>query len=1567
MPKSFILNRNEDTSQYFEKVFAALEFAKLLKRDSKVSRIEIKPDRKHGATRRIEDITKFYEDNSAEVIQLKYSDNPSARWLCSELWLTKETIQNNRQRNPRYEGSTIFKFFKAWRFHKKRQQKIKLFLVSNKQLGGDLKIFFSDIKKLNKGKTTWKRFSRKYSSELRNIKANFLNTHLKQRELEGFIKSLEFNLSKDITYIDSALTNELNSRGVSDKDRIDAFITRTFRKFTQNDIAVRKADVEELLEIIKISLIHKIDTPKNYIERKDLEEKILKAVEKQKAQGGFVFLFAPSGSGKTVLLSNLTQKNEDFIPYLCRIRPFEKVGSAFNYQKERLSSMWFKVDLIQHFFELGLIKETVSIKDNEDWINVVFERTLKQLSESALKRRNKKIVIIVDALDQVETDNYKGKSILDAIPPVQYPGVVFLLSTWGERYLPRQIKNLPNAMYKEISINLAFNEDETKEYFVKAGIQLTIDQIKKIHQKTNGLAISLFYFLQKLKKSSRDDYDSVIDAQQEYKEVFDWYKPIWDSLNKEQRHCLGCLSFHFTEIQKTKLYKIAKIGLANFSILNEKISPFVNLRGGYIEPYSDSFRRFIVSKLRDYENEYHKEIIKFYANPNHTRLPYAKKYLTAHLVAVGLNDSFVKKISNKLIQQKFIEEILTSRLDYVSKIEAARYFVKYFNTKNDLENFIKYAIRVSNISHIVNDEDVFLKGRIGTANLLKEVEDDLSTIQNASVHSLREWIFNRIRIGNLLKQNDDALSESLAIRFLEDGLVRISFNREILWSPDIPNDRYWDNLQEYLGAQVNLGRYRPAAEYLIDIRFKEPKPSTVGFRAGMLVALNRIQYSKDKKPVLDFLKKLPQALQLITYGYLYLEQKGSLAATKLRPLLKKPVLYKYLINDRHENQNLDLAEAAFILKIKESKSCIRKLIKNLKFDPPYYRNTYSFWGMDNKDFFLRKVAILSLTEKNFDEKAFYVDSLRQHHKDHFKDYDNSAFASVVAINILLVKHILLVRSGNLSWRQFRDFLRLNLNVFKNEIVKANEFHQLREYPLRDNAYVYYENTNSFIKDSLYAVAKYFPKNLESFVTEIETLFAGTVLEKNQAYSEIILEQLLPLTPSLKRKIEDYQKKVFDNKTKEKLGNIEKSDGLKELARTMNRKGYKKLAEDIYRHSLKYSRGLWAKEDLRIFNLIDCLRTRKKPGEFSIILKYIDKIGEALEGSWYYKLEFIESATYADYELALDYLADLASSGEMNLNEGLKKFIVTSLKRYQYKSIISELLPFLDILRFDEETSYREQTNIQTIYHTLLDYSLKNNEVLLAKNLLNKYFVYLKRYVYIGERLRLLGELVNFIERKKKLPTNLKHIKNYIKQSELDGYSVAASSQSDFKIIPDSQVNQAKSFARRKSTMRILALLDTFIKNDQRYKIEDLISKIIPSSNASTISDIRKWCKKNNVEFLTYSTLSSLLEFSIQNANKIYFRQTKRDILDFCKSPRQLYIPELIKRLDELEFDGKKVFLRKLIRCSLERAAGSSYYLNYLILHTSDVIDRFFPELKGFAFEPLKETVENSMRLSLSKS
>lgn len=1563
MPSLLLSNRNEDTSQYFEKIFSAIEFSKLLKLNSSISHIELKPDRKYGAKRRIEDLTRFMSDKSIEVVQLKYSDDPNSRWVYSDLWKKKITIQSKKGKNNRYEGTSIFKFFKSWEHHKGQQKNVKLFLTSNKPLGKDLKKFYGDIQKLRKSKLNWNVFSKQYDNELKNIKANLFGKKLKKGELEAFIKSLEFKLSKKITKLDDCLTKELGKRGISDKDRIDAFITRTFRKFTKDEITVRKADVEEMLELVKTGLIHEIDTPKNYIYRKDLEEKILNAVEKKRKKGGFVFLFAPSGSGKTVLLSNLTKKNEDFIPYLCRIRPFEKSDSTINYQKERLSSKWFKVDLIQRLFELGLIKETVGVKDDENGIDVVFGRILKQVSDSALKRRNKKIVIIIDALDQIDTDKYKGKSILNAIPPIEYPGVVFLLSTWGEKYLPRQING------DKISVDLGFVESEIKEYFSLAKIKLTPDQVRKVLKKTKGLAISLLYFAQKLKRTSRNKYDEIIESRHEYKEVFDWYKPIWGSLNNKQRHCLGCLSFHFTEVQKNKLYEIAKIGLNNFSVLSEKISPFVNFKGGRIEPYHDSFRRFIVNKLKGSKKEHHKEIIKYYAKSDNQKLLYSRKYLTKHLSAVGLNDSFIKKISERLLKELFIEKIITSRLDCVSKIDSAKYFIKYLNNKGDVEKFIKYAIQISNINPRINDDDVFLKGRIGTANLLREVEDSLSIIQNSSVHSLRDWIFKRIQVGNLLKRNDNPVSEKLAVRFLEDGLARISFNPDILWSSDFINSHnYWDTIQEYLEAHVNLGRYHGAVKYITNIRFKNLKSSNVGFRANLLVVLNRLQYQKDKNSVLSFIKNLPQSLQLITYTYLYLEQNDSEAGIKAKALLKKPILYKYLTSSKSENQNVDLAEATLILKISSHKVLAKKLVQNLKFDIPYYSHNYSYWGVDSKNLFLRRMAILSIVEKDFDAKAYYIDLLKKDRKEHYEDYNNDSFASIVEINILLLKHILLVRRGEVKWKEFRDFLYLNLNIFKTEIIKAKNLNQLQKYPLNNSAYVYYENSNSFIGDSLYAVAKYFPKNLESFVLQIEKIFSNTILEKNHMYSEVILSHLLPSTFVLKKKIADYQKIVFSNKRKEKADNIEKSSSLKDFAEMMSKKGYKELAENIYRHSLKYSHGIWGKEDLRVFNLIDCLKTRTKPEEFRAILKHIDKIGEALEGSWYYKIAFIESVTYADYELALDFFIELVRAGEINLNEGLKNIILTSLSRYPYKDIISELLPLLDILRFDEVIGYKAQENIQSIYHVLVDYSLRSNRDSLARVLLDKYFVYLKRYVYVVDRLKFLEELLNFVKEKKSLKTEYKKLLTYIEQLKKDGYSAGQNSESNHKIIPDTQLNQVKSLARKKSMKKIISLLDDFVNDNSRYKVEELVSHIIPSLNVKAINVIREWCKKNNVDFITHAILTALLEFSIQNTDSGYFKQTKRDILAYCKNSSQLYsLEEMVNKLDGLEFDGKRQFIKKLIRCSIERASGDSYYLNSFIYRTSKMIDKYYPELKELAYHPLKKTVENSMKLSLSKS
>ncbi|MDP3244748.1 MAG: hypothetical protein Q8M83_03785, partial [bacterium] len=60
--------RNEDAPFFFEKLLAAIDFLDLLDTNGLISRLQIKPDRKHGSNRRIEDLTRFYKNGGVEVV-----------------------------------------------------------------------------------------------------------------------------------------------------------------------------------------------------------------------------------------------------------------------------------------------------------------------------------------------------------------------------------------------------------------------------------------------------------------------------------------------------------------------------------------------------------------------------------------------------------------------------------------------------------------------------------------------------------------------------------------------------------------------------------------------------------------------------------------------------------------------------------------------------------------------------------------------------------------------------------------------------------------------------------------------------------------------------------------------------------------------------------------------------------------------------------------------------------------------------------------------------------------------------------------------------------------------------------------------------------------------------------------------------------------------------------------------------------------------------------------------------------------------------------------------------------
>ncbi len=164
--------RNEDAPFYFEKLLASLDYLELLDSSGTIARLQIKPDRKYGVDRRIDDLTRFNRDKSIEVVQIKHSVVDSTKISFSDLWIAKISTA---KKGARKEGTNIFKFLKSWRSHRKAGcKKVALTLVSNKDLTAKAKKFFAAVANLNAKKLSWRDFSKQYATEIQIIENNCL-------------------------------------------------------------------------------------------------------------------------------------------------------------------------------------------------------------------------------------------------------------------------------------------------------------------------------------------------------------------------------------------------------------------------------------------------------------------------------------------------------------------------------------------------------------------------------------------------------------------------------------------------------------------------------------------------------------------------------------------------------------------------------------------------------------------------------------------------------------------------------------------------------------------------------------------------------------------------------------------------------------------------------------------------------------------------------------------------------------------------------------------------------------------------------------------------------------------------------------------------------------------------------------------------------------------------------------------------------------------------------------------------------------------------------------------------
>jgi len=1555
-----ITKRNENAAFQFEILYAGIEFLRLFGKKRILSKIQIKPDRRYGAARRIEDLTKFYNNGTVEVVQIKHSVNSASKFGFGDFWTSKDSKKVGKGKQRR-EGTPIYKFLKSWRTHRAKTKIVKLTLASNRIPIDDLKMFLSDIRSLRQGILPWTNFRTKYSKQITNIKSNCSDNPFKnEKEICDFISSFYFEKLPNLQRLEDNLAVKLKEQGIINEDRVFAYIMRTTKAFISDDIEVLPQRVSELISRLKTGLIQEILAPENYIERTNLEKEILKAVEEKKRKGGFVTVYAPSGSGKTVLLSQLSAKNADFFPYLCRIRPFEAIQGKTGYSiTERLNSKWFKVDIIQRCFEFGLLENNVGLEDDENYVDKMFDEALRILSEKALKSRSKKIVIIIDALDQIETDKFKGKSVLDAIPTINYPGIVFLLSTWGPNYLPQSIKSLPKL---EAGIELYFTETEIKKYFDQAGIALTQDHVAIIKNKTNGLAISLLYLGNRLK--NKRNIDQIVRSISNYSEVFDWYKPIWNMLNVREKNCLGYLCHHLAPVKRENLREMVPgLNIAAFNILINRIEHFLNITSGYIEPYHDSFRRFIVNKLKQDKKIYNQQLANYYSK--NINLPYSQRYITQHLKIVGTKDTRAKLIFERLHRSNFFEKILRTKIDDRTKVEIGRVFVDYFYQVNNVEQLVKYSIVTSDVYPTTYDSNIYEKAEIGTEKLLTQIDEELMTVEDKHQREQIDWVFRRLAIGNILIRKKNKQCFKLAQRLIDDGLFRFRLNPNLLWTEDRNlRDKFWDHVSILTLAMVNVQRYKDALLLVQRIHFKEPNTQLIGFKGIYIVDIHIANLKLNPEVTAIRITKSSKIERLLTYLEIEKQKLPIIKKRDYTTLLNNKRLEKFLYDDNRDvSQTLDLAEALYIHKSKNYKKRILNLINNVKLEVPHSDHGYIYWGYpgDQRSFFLRYIALQSLLNDTFNLNEFYSASLKEKYpkSGDEKENKNKDFLNILSIEQELAKNRLLLRSKRIDWNMFWEVVEKSLKIFQEKVLQIDNLGDSDYSDTLKKLLPYKDNMRNIIRDNVSVCNLLFPSKSLTVLNRIDSIIDF----KKQV---VPLETLIAATPSSSKvsgKLENYLNTSIKLRQKEKLDSTGKSDNLRSLSTLAAKHGFSDLAEKTFEKSLKYSRGVWNKGDLRFTNLVDTLRTQNKI-EFETILRYLYQITDIVEKTWYWKLDFLESAAFADFNMSLDFLYSLITKNEVNENDGLSKIILTYIKWHPYNTL-RNILPLLGLLNIKNESVFDFYENITKTYFSIISWSLQNHDIKIAQELALRYFNLAKQEIEPPERIKLLRNFVIFLLPHFELGKIKNEVDAYVNTLLHEGYIPVQKTGTDYEITQEAEINNLKLMIYRKRIKALFKYLANKAKTD-KYMTSRIITDLLPYFDYENLLFIKNWCQVNNISLEKCEWLSALIKSASSSNRASIIAKTRSEIMAFMKTQREYEKYRIIKEIDKVDFPGKKGLMKRLLLMCIRELAGSGYYLPQFFMYTSDSMDRHFIDLKKFSFETWKSVFEHSMRLSLSK-
>lgn len=218
----------------------------------------------------------------------------------------------------------------------------------------------------------------------------------------------------------------------------------------------------------------------NFFERKYIFQEIDIFLNKNNC--GFITVRGEAGAGKSAILANAVQKYKNSEKLYC-VYFFISTGSGFNDTVNFIESLYKQLDRI---YDLSSLKESYSNLSNATG-HSRYGYFLKELIETVAIQKEKKLLIIVDALDEIfgnDPTKVRSETNLLYIPKELPQNVFFLISS----------RNSRQQNYKGAILELSLEKDQLHQQqdirgYIKK--QTEREDVKKWIQK-NKLATEAF-------------------------------------------------------------------------------------------------------------------------------------------------------------------------------------------------------------------------------------------------------------------------------------------------------------------------------------------------------------------------------------------------------------------------------------------------------------------------------------------------------------------------------------------------------------------------------------------------------------------------------------------------------------------------------------------------------------------------------------------------------------------------------------------------------------------------------------------------------------------------------------------------------------------------------------------------------------------------------------------------------------------------------------------------------------------------------------------------------------------